>query len=265
MPASENATKIADLINPQVLADMVSAELPNAITFAPLATVGTRLEGRAGNTLTMPKFGYIGDAVDVAEGEDIPISKMTTSETEVTIKKAGKGVELTDEAVLNGYGDNVGEAKSQIVMALANKIDNDMLAALKTATLTATAAMSVSGLITAKAKFGEKVNQAAVLIVNSNNYVKIATEVVSLENTDKVLLDGVVGKVGGLQVAISDKLTDTEAYIVAAGALGLEYKRRVQVETDRDIIAKVNVITGDVHYATYLRDESKAIKVTIGA
>jgi hypothetical protein len=57
MPASANATKIADLINPQVLADMVSAELPNAITFAPLATVGTRLEGRAGNTLTMPKFG----------------------------------------------------------------------------------------------------------------------------------------------------------------------------------------------------------------
>ena len=57
MPASANATKIADLINPQVLADMISAELPNAITFAPLAVVGTRLEGRAGNTLTLPKFG----------------------------------------------------------------------------------------------------------------------------------------------------------------------------------------------------------------
>ena len=263
MPASTNATKIADLINPQVLADMVSAELPNAISFAPLATVGNKLEGRAGNTVTMPKYGYIGDAVDVAEGEDIPVSKMTTSETEVTIKKAGKGVELTDEAVLNGYGDNVGEAKSQIVMALANKIDNDMLASLRTSTLTTSAAMTVSGLITAKAKFGEKVNQAAVLIVNSANYVKIAADVVSLENTDKVMIDGVVGKVGGMQVAISDKLANTEAFIVAAGALGLEYKRRVEVETDRDIIAKVNVITGDVHYATYLRDESKAIKLTV--
>ena len=263
MPASTNATRIADLINPQVLGDMISAELPNAIVFAPLATVGTRLEGRAGNTITMPKFGYIGDAVEVGEGEDIPISKMETSETEVSIKKAGKGVELTDEAVLNGYGDNVGEAKSQIVMSLANKIDNDMLASLKTASLTATGAMTVAGLITAKAKFGEKVNQPAVVIINSTNYAKIATEVLSLENTDNVLVNGVVGKVGGLQVAISDKLTDTEAYIVAAGALGLEYKRRVQVETDRDIIAKVNVITGDVHYATYLRDESKAIKVTL--
>lgn len=263
MPASVNATKIADLINPQVLADMISAELPNAITFAPLAVVGTRLEGRAGNTLTLPKFGYIGDASEVAEGDDIPIAKMTTSETEVTIKKAGKGVELTDEAILNGYGDNVGEAKSQIVMSLANKIDNDMLASLKTSTLTASGAMTVAGLITAKAKFGEKVNQPSVLIVNSTNYVKIASEIVSLENTDKVLMDGVVGKVAGMQVAISDKLSATEFFIVATGALGLEYKRRVLVEKDRDIISKTNVITGDVHYATYLRDESKAIKGTV--
>lgn len=263
MPASANATKIADLINPQVLADMISAELPNAITFAPLAVVGTRLEGRAGNTLTLPKFGYIGDASEVDEGEDIPISKMTTSETEVTIKKAGKGVELTDEAILNGYGDNVGEAKDQIKMALANKVDNDLLTALKTSSLTASGAMSVAGLITAKAKFGEKVNQPSVLIVNSTNYVKIASEIVSLENTDKVLMDGVVGKVAGMQVAISDKLSATEFYIVATGALGLEYKRRVLVETDRDIISKTNVITGDVHYAAYLRDESKAIKGTI--
>lgn len=263
MPASVNATKIADLINPQVLSDMISAELPNAITFAPLAVVGTRLEGRAGNTLTLPKFGYIGDAAEVAEGDDIPIAKMTTSETEVTIKKAGKGVELTDEAILNGYGDNVGEAKSQIVMSLANKIDNDMLASLKTSALTASGAMTVAGLITAKAKFGEKVNQPSVLIVNSTNYVKIASEIVSLENTDKVLMDGVVGKVAGMQVAISDKLSATEFFIVATGALGLEYKRRVLVETDRDIISKTNVITGDVHYATYLRDESKAIKGTV--
>jgi RecA/RadA recombinase len=131
------------------------------------------------------------------------------------------------------------------------------------ASLTATGAMTVAGLITAKAKFGEKVNQPAVVVLNSTNYAKIATEILSLENTDTVLMNGVVGKVAGLQVAISDKLTENEAYIVAAGALGLEYKRRVMVETDRDIVSKTNVITGDVHYATYLRDESKAIKITI--
>ena len=263
MPASANATRIADLINPQVLADMISAELPNAIVFAPLATVGRTLVGRAGNTLTMGKFGYIGDATDVAEGEDIPIAKMTTSETQVTIKKAGRGVELTDEAVLNGYGDQVGEAKNQLKMAIANKVDNDLLDALGTATLTATSAMTVEGLLTAKAKFGENVNQTAVLIVNSANYVKIATDILPIENTDTVLINGTVGKVAGLQVAISDKLPATEGFIVAAGALGLELKRDVMVETDRDIVSKTTVITADEHYVAYLKDESKAIALTI--
>lgn len=58
MAISENGTKLAQLVNPQVLADMISAELPNAIALAPLAVVGRKLQGAAGNTLTMPKFGY---------------------------------------------------------------------------------------------------------------------------------------------------------------------------------------------------------------
>ena len=263
MPASANATKIADLINPQVLADMISAELPNAIVFAPLATRGTRLKGRAGNTLTMPKYGYIGDATDVAEGADIPIAKMTTSETEVTIKKAGRGVELTDESVLNDYGDTIAEAKNQLKMAIANKVDNDMLEALRDASLEATGALTVANLLTARAKFGENVNQPAVLIINSTNYATIATSILALENSDNVLIKGTVGQVAGLQVAISDKLTNTEAFIVAQGALGLEMKRDVMVESDRDIVAKTTVITADEHYVAYLKDESKAIAFTI--
>lgn len=263
MAISANGTKLENLVNPQVLADMISAELPNAIRFAPLAVVGRKLEGRAGNTITMPKYGYIGDAVDVAEGTDIPISQMSTTTTQVTVKKAGKGVEISDEAVLSGYGDPIGEIKNQLKMAVANKVDNDVLEALKGATLTTSSALTVAGLLTARAKFGENVNQSAVLIMNSANYAKIATEVVGLEHTDKVLIDGVVGKIAGLQVLISDKLANGEAYIVASGALGIEMKRDVQVESDRDIIAKLTVFTIDEHYVAYLKDESKAIKITI--
>lgn len=263
MAISENGTKLAQLVNPQVLADMISAELPNAIALAPLAVVGRKLQGAAGNTLTMPKFGYIGDAKDVAEGADIEISQMSTTTTEVTVKKAGKGVEITDEAILSGYGDPVGEIKNQLKMAIANKIDNDLFTALRGATLTATGAVSVAGLLTARAKFGEKVNQPAVVVMNSNNYVKIASEIVNLENTDRVLINGVVGKVAGLQVAISDKLSDTEVFIIADGALGIELKRDVMVESDRDIIAGVNVYTANEHYVAYLKDETKAIKVTV--
>lgn len=263
MAISANGTKLENLVNPQVLADIISAELPNAIALAPLATVGTRLQGAAGNKLTMPKYGYIGDAKDVAEGEDIEIAKMSTTTTEVEVKKAGKGIEISDEAVLSGYGDPMGEGARQLKMSIANKIDNDLFAALSGATLTTTGAMTVAGLLTARAKFGENVDQPAVVVISPNNYAKIATEVVNLESNDKVLVDGVVGKIAGLQVKVSGKVNDTTAYIIAAGALGIELKRDVQVETDRDIIAKVTVITADEHYVAYLKDESKAIKVTI--
>lgn len=263
MAASTNATKLSNVVNPEVLGDIISAELPNAIALAPLATVGTKLQGRPGDTIKFPVWNYIGDAEDVAEGADITIAQMGTTDSDVKIKKAGKGIEITDEAVLSGYGDPIGEGKNQLKMALANKIDNDLFAALANATLTHSGAMTVAGMLAARAKFGEKVDQPAVVVISPNNYAKIATEILNLENSDKVLIDGVVGKFAGLQVKVSGKVNDTTAYIVAPGALGLELKRNVMVESDRDIIAKLTVITADEHYAAYLKDASKAIKVTI--
>lgn len=265
MAMSSNGTKLENLVNPQVLADMISAELEKKIALAPLAEVGRKLVGSAGNTITMPKYGYIGDANDVEEGADIDIAKMSTTTTEVTVKKAGKGVELTDEAILSGYGDPVGEARKQLTMSIANKVDNDLFAALGNATLTANVPASVAGFLSAKAKFGENVDQDAVIVIHPDQYVKIASEIVSLESTDKVLVNGVVGKFAGMQVKVSTKPASTTAFIVAAGALGIELKRDVLVETDRDIIAGTNIITANEHYVAYLKDESKAIKVTISA
>ena len=141
-----------------------------------------------------------------------------------------------------------------------------MLASLKTATLTfptASSKITTADLFGARAKFGEKVNEPAVLIINSKHYAEIAELMTGIENTDTVLVGGVVGKIAGLQIVISDKLADNEAFVVRPGALGLELKRDVMVETDRDIIAGVNVITVNEHYVTYLKDETKAVKVTI--
>ena len=42
---------------------------------------------------------------------------------------------------------------------------------------------------------------------------------------------------------------------------GIELKRGVNVESDRDILRKTNVYSVDEHYVAYLRDDSKVIRI----
>lgn len=49
-------TKLANLVDPQVMADMISAKLPKKIKFTPIARIDTTLTGRPGNTITVPKY-----------------------------------------------------------------------------------------------------------------------------------------------------------------------------------------------------------------
>lgn len=69
-------TQISNLVNPEVMADMISAALPNAIRFRGIANINTDLQGRPGSTLSFPAWSYIGDATEVAEGQPIPLDQM---------------------------------------------------------------------------------------------------------------------------------------------------------------------------------------------
>ena len=89
-------TTIQDLVNPQVMADMISAKITSKIVVTPFAKVDTALQGVPGDTITVPQYSYIGDAVDVAEGVKADTVKLQTGTTTVKIKKAMKAVELTN-------------------------------------------------------------------------------------------------------------------------------------------------------------------------
>ena len=269
-----DVTKIANMINPEVMADVVRDKLTDLIKFTPLAKIDTTLQGRAVDTVTLPKFAYIGDAADVAEGEAIPLALLTTSTSKVKVKKAGKGIKITDEAVLSGYGDPVGEGTNQLSLSIAAKVDNDCLAALSGIKANMTVDVSAKDTIGSHViadglvKFGEDLEGEKVLLIAPAQLAQIRKDPDYLkpsEMTQKAIMGGVIGEIWGCQICVSNKIKASGSkytnYIVKPGALAIYLKRGVEVETARDISLKLTEITADEHYAVYLLDESKAIKL----
>ena len=54
--STTDGTYLSNLFNPQVVADLISTKLIDNVVFAPLAKVDYTLQGRAGNTVTLPYY-----------------------------------------------------------------------------------------------------------------------------------------------------------------------------------------------------------------
>ena len=266
-----NGTYLASLFNPEVIGDYINDKLTDAIKLSPLATTYNNLVGQPGDEIKLPYYNYIGTAAKVAEGQDIPIKKLTEQTKKVQIVKYGIGVQVTDEAVLSAYGDTIGQATYQIALSIASGVDDALYTALAGATLKAsnTSAMSADVVADALTLFGEDIDGSKVLLTDPDGYAVLRKAngwVPGTEVGANMIMSGTVGTIYGCQVVVSNKMKGKKAaYIVKPGALAIYTKRDVLIETDRDIINKSTVITGDKHFATYLLDESKAIAIPITA
>ncbi|MDS2793609.1 MHP [Streptococcus pneumoniae] len=272
-------TKLATMVNPEVMADMVSAKLPKLIKFTPLAYVETALQGQPGNTLTVPAWEYAGDATEVGEGQAISPDQLTTKKTTMTIKKAAKGYEITDEALLSGLGDPLGQATYQLGLAIANKIDDDLVAVAKTATQHITETpTTLAAIDKALEIFEDEEDARYVAIINPKDAIKLKTDVAKewikgSELGANMVVSGTFGEVDGVQIVRSKKVDEGKGFLVKVspsqtqtddankyGAFVIMLKRDVAIETDRDILKKTTVITGDEHYGVYLYDPTRVVK-----
>lgn len=277
-------TKLADIINPQVMADMISAKIEKKLVVTPFAKVDTTLQGTPGNTITIPQYKYIGDAVDIAEGVAAETVKLEATTTTATVKKAMKAVEITDEAVLSGYGNPVGEANNQLAKAIASKVDNDAMAALLTAQLTydgVAAAISYNGIVEAIDKFAEEVNTEKVIFVNPAQVTQLRKDpnfISADKYTGEVVMTGEVGKIANCRVVPSKKValnSGSTGYVCPivklqndneteddAPALTVYLKRDTNVETDRVSLSRKTDISVDKHYTVALSNASKVVLAT---
>lgn len=204
-------TKLNNLVNPEVMADMITATLPKKIKFSKLAKIDETLVGVPGDTVTVPKYGYIGNAENTAEGVAMGTTVLTASTTKVTVKKATKAVELSDEAMISGYGSPKNEATKQLTMAIAAKVDEDCYHNLCDAPLVykgEAAKIGYAPIVDANSLFEDESDNALqkVIFINPLQESELRKDPDFMDrnkyNMD-VVMDGVIGMIAGCQVVKS--------------------------------------------------------------
>lgn len=280
---ANQTTMIADLINPEVMADMISAKVEKKLVVAPFAKVDTTLQGIPGDTITIPQYAYIGDAEDIAEGVACGTVKLATSTTQAKVKKAMKAVELTDEAVLSGYGDPVGETNNQLALSIASKVDNDAMDSLQTAQLIfdgSAKTVAYAGIVDAIDLFEEEVNTEKAIFVHPKQVTQLRkdSDFISADKyAGNVIMTGEIGMIANARVVASKKVpvvkvSEVDCYACPivklqndaeteedAAALTVYLKRDTNVETERQTLSRKTDISVDKHYTVGLSNQSKVV------
>jgi len=201
-----------DVFDPQVVSDMINAKVQKKAVMTGYIKVDNTLSGVPGSTVTVPRWGYIGEAVDLEEGQPIDTTKMAFTTAQYGIKKIGKGVMLTDEAQLSGYGNPMGTATNQIAMSISEKLDNDRVAVLyesKNIVDASSAVIKYSAIVDGVDMFGEEEDSRKVILIHSKQKTQLRkdTEFLSADKfAPGVMMNGSIGRIAGCDVVVSNKV-----------------------------------------------------------
>ena len=280
-----SATKIENLIDAEVMTDAISGKIASKIVVSPFAKVDTTLQGKnAGDTITVPQFSYIGDAEDIAEGVECGTVTLSATTTQAKVKKAMKAVTLTDEAVLSGYGDPVGETNNQLAKAIASKVDVDAMDALQTAQLKFDGSankIGYAGIVDAVDVFEEEFNSNKVIFVHPAQVGTLRKDpdfLAADKLAESVRVTGAIGKICNCEVVPTKKVPLNEGstgYVCPivklnedteseddTPALTVYMKRDVNLETERHTLSRTTDISVDEIYTVALSNASKVVLAT---
>ena len=275
-----SGSQVSDLLTPEVLGAYIDLKVMDAIKLTPFMDVDRTLEGRSGDTVTLPVYSYIGAAEDYKEGEEIQLRKIEADTTNVTIKKIGVGIELTDEAIMVHHGDIVNEAGKQLLQSIAEKIEIDCFetlrngAALKVKskgdriklpdinTAKYSGEFTKEAILDAQLTFGEDLDGQQVLFVNPAqfNALRKDADFVHIEAGARIV-SGHYGRVYGVDIVVSNRVEEDEAFLMKPGALGMMMKRQCRCEQDRNILNLTNQYTAHEFYLTYIKHADRVVRI----
>jgi len=272
-----------DFIAPEVWADLTQASFTGKVKVlgSPAVIEDNTLVGQPGETISFPKWGALNDLDDLTVGTPMVPVELEQTDSSATIKEAGKAVKVNDRdklTMLGGTGAAENETLRQFGVLAARKVDGDLITEARTAAgrLTATTAAGVTtfgkaAVNTAFALFGDEAEpeEFAGIYVHSAQLNELFDSAdftdVSKIGDQSLLRRGVVGAIRGVPVSVSNRLTEGDFLLMKRGVLGALYKRRPLVEQDRDILARQDVYTTNIHYAVKAITPSGIAHVTLAA
>lgn len=274
-------TAIADIINPEVLGDQVSAKFPDHLVIGNSGLVKVDGEfplGSPGTRFKMPFWKRITTVGDLAEGTAMETNKIQTGAENATVVRGGVAFEVYDTATLVSKSDPVSEIADQLARRFAEYIDAKLTSqlelspnvfdqALGAAKTNVNGTMDQNAIIAALVSTLGDNHQSLVsggaIIMHSKPYGDLL-QTGAVQNNYQSGLDviktGRLATILGMPIIVSDRVTTAtvsgvlqyHTYVVGPEALALFYQRQVNIEFDRDILLQADVIAGTVHFAPHL-------------
>ena len=272
-----------DVIRPEVMGDMIDANVEAMLKITPFAKLDTSLQGVPGDTKTVPSWNYIGDAEDVAEGAEVDLTAMTAGTRQFTIKKAMKAVGITQEAVNSGLGNPIGQAEHQLAKSIAGKVDNDVLAAALTSSIVSgdgTTKIGYAGIVDGVGMFDEEEITDKVMFIAPEQVTtlrKDADFISADKYNNSVMMTGEIGTVAGVRIVPSKKIVEeggiytcpiiklepanaeTEYTEDELAAITIFLKKDIQVDADWIARKQTHEITAAKYYGVALTNEAKVV------
>lgn len=267
-----------NVIVPEVYAQLVREKIAGKTKVAQFAKVLGDLQGKPGETLTMPKWGYVGDAKDWAIDTPMESTQMTQTSTTATIKAiAAPAVKIADYDNEVELGNAVNEAAGQQAVSIARKQDTDAITECLTSPLKKQLAaknkVTQEEMIEILGLYGDDRDSADfdAIVIHSLFAPSFYTMdmFVSREKTmttdgNGIAVNGCLGYFLDIPVILSDRLYDTtnvEGFILVLkkGAIGLIPKEAPFAEAARDASLRQTTIYCSQFYAMALIDDEAVV------
>jgi len=220
---------------------------------------------RGGDKIKIPYFGTIGEMdVLVTENDALTPASLTMSSEEVTVKHAGKAVEISDWAQMAAqYADPYQEFARQMMIAAMRLGDQALIDAAALA-LPGGLVSTISGNVTYDALVDARMlwnDEQANIVLMTVHSVVYKNMLKLKDTTGRPLLvtptqeSTELARFCGIPVSVSDRNTFSggkyRSKIVKRGALAFWFSKEPVVDTDKDILTDSEVAAVHMYYVAH--------------